>query len=107
MPAKESTWEGECFVFDNRVSVNHALEKGHYDQCYGCRHPITEQDKLSPQYEKGVCCPGCYDRLSADQKTRFAERQKQIELAAARNELHIGAPPPARQEPHPERGEGY
>ncbi|MEH6583535.1 MAG: rhodanese-related sulfurtransferase [Halioglobus sp.] len=107
VPVEESTWEGECFVFDNRVSVNHALEKGQYDQCYGCRHPITEQDKLSPQYEKGVCCPGCYDTLTADQKARFAERQKQMELAAARNELHIGAPPPARQEPHPEQGEGY
>jgi UPF0176 protein len=107
----ESTWEGECFVFDNRVSVDHRLEKGVYDQCHGCRHPITEEDKLSPKYEKGVCCPGCYDTLTADQKSRFAERQKQIELASARNELHIGAPPPARQgggmqEPHPDSGEG-
>jgi UPF0176 protein len=107
VPASQSTWEGECFVFDNRVSVNQDLEKGQYDQCYGCRHPITEQDKLSPHYEKGVCCPGCYDSLSEDQRTRFAERQKQVELAAARNEQHIGASPPARQEPHPERGEGY
>jgi len=107
VPEESSTWEGECFVFDNRVSVNHSLEKGQYDQCYGCRHPITEQDKLSPKYEKGVCCPGCYDHLTEDQKARFAERQKQIELAAARDELHIGAPPPARQEPHPEQGEGY
>ena len=107
IPAEESTWEGECFVFDNRVAVNQALEKGQYDQCYGCRHPITEQDKLSEHYEKGVCCPGCYGSLSDDQKMRFAERQKQVDLAAARNEIHIGAPPPARQEPHPERGEGY
>ncbi|MEH6567671.1 MAG: rhodanese-related sulfurtransferase [Halioglobus sp.] len=107
VPAEESTWEGECFVFDNRVAVNQALEKGQYDQCYGCRHPITEQDKLSAQYEKGVCCPGCYGSLSDDQKMRFAERQKQVDLAAARNEIHIGAPPPARQEPRPERGEGY
>jgi UPF0176 protein len=107
VPSAQSTWEGECFVFDSRVSVNHDLEKGQYDQCFGCRHPITEQDKLSPHYEKGVCCPGCYDSLTEDQKTRFAERQKQIELAAGRNEQHIGAPPPARQEPHPERGEGY
>lgn len=107
VPEAESTWEGECFVFDNRVAVNHRLEKGQYDQCYGCRHPITEADKLSPQYQKGVCCPGCYDNLSDDQKARFAERQKQIELAAARGEAHVGAAPPARQEPHPEQAEGY
>lgn len=107
IPADESTWEGECFVFDNRVAVNQALEKGQYDQCYGCRHPITEQDKLSEHYEKGVCCPGCYSSLSEDQKMRFAERQKQVDLAVQRNEVHIGAPPPARQEPRPERGEGY
>lgn len=97
VPAEDSAWEGECFVFDNRVAVNQALEKGQYDQCYGCRHPITELDKLSPVYEKGVCCPGCYERLTDDQKSRFAERQKQVELAAKRNEAHIGAPPPARQ----------
>jgi UPF0176 protein len=107
VPAQKSEWEGECFVFDNRVSVDHNLEKGQYDQCYGCRHPITEQDKLSPHYEKGVCCPGCYDSLTEDQKSRFSERQKQMDLAAERNELHIGASPPARQEPRPERGEGY
>ncbi len=97
VPEGESSWEGECFVFDNRVAVNHQLEKGQYDQCYGCRHPITEQDKLSPKYEKGVCCPGCYDSLSADQKARFAERQKQVELAAQRRQKHIGGPPPERQ----------
>ncbi|MCZ6829412.1 MAG: rhodanese-related sulfurtransferase [Gammaproteobacteria bacterium] len=97
VPAEGSTWEGECFVFDNRVSVNHQLEKGRYDQCHGCRHPITETDKLSPHYQRGVCCPGCYDTLSADQKARFAERQKQVELAAARNQAHIGAPPPEPQ----------
>lgn len=82
VPAQESTWEGECFVFDSRVAVNHKLEKGQYGQCYGCRHPITEQDKLSTKYLKGVCCPGCYDTLTADQMSRFGERQKQIELSA-------------------------
>lgn len=107
VPEEESTWEGECFVFDNRVAVNHRLEKGQYDQCYGCRHPITEQDKLSDKYEKGVCCPRCYDSLTADQKMRFAERQKQIELASARGDVHVGASPPARQQPHPEQADGY
>ena len=105
VPSEDSIWEGECFVFDSRVAVNHALEKGQYDQCYGCRHPITEQDKLSEKYLKGVCCPGCYDTLTADQKARFSERQKQIELSAARNESHIGGPPPLRQEARPEEGQ--
>ena len=94
---QESTWEGECFVFDNRVAVDHKLQKGRYDQCYGCRHPITEQDKLSEKYQKGICCPLCYDRLTDDQRARFSERQKQIELAALRGEGHIGAAPPERQ----------
>ena len=107
VPPEDSIWEGECFVFDNRVAVDHKLEKGRYDQCYGCRHPITEEDKLSDKYQKGVCCPGCYGRLTPDQKARFAERQKQIELAAQRGEVHVGAPAPARQEPKPEQGEGY
>ena len=99
VPPEQSTWEGECFVFDSRVAVDHQLEKGRYDQCYGCRHPITEQDKASAKYRKGVCCPHCYDSLTDEQKTRFSERQKQIELAAERGEAHVGAPPPQRQRP--------
>mgnify|MGYP000861485537 CR=1 FL=1 len=97
VPESESLWRGQCFVFDNRVAVNHNLQKGDYDQCHGCRHPITEEDKHSPQYMAGVSCPRCYDSLTEEQKQRFRERQKQIELAKARNEMHIGAPPPARQ----------
>ena len=97
VPQQVSMWEGECFVFDNRVAVNHRLEKGQYDQCFGCRHPITEQDKLSDKYQKGVCCPRCYDSLSPEQAARFSERQKQVELAAARGEVHVGAPAPERQ----------
>lgn len=97
VPEEESLWRGECFVFDNRVAVNHKLEKGIYDQCHGCRFPITEEDKLSSQYMLGVCCPRCYAKLTEEQKARFAERQKQIELAKERNEVHIGALPPERQ----------
>ncbi len=97
VPAEQSTWEGECFVFDNRVAVNQRLEKGSYDQCYACRRPITEEDKLSPKYQKGVCCPHCHDRLTPDQLERFGERQRQVELAEQRGEAHVGAPPPARQ----------
>lgn len=102
VPEAESVWRGECFVFDNRVSVNHQLEKGQYDQCYGCRMPITEADKQAATYLKGVSCPHCYDKLSPEQVERFSERQKQIELAAARGEQHVGAPPPERQARTPE-----
>lgn len=97
VPENESLWQGECFVFDNRVAVNHSLQKGIYGQCHGCRHPITEEDKLSEQYLLGVSCPRCYDVLSEDQKARFGERQKQIQLANMRNQAHIGAKPPERQ----------
>ena len=97
VPKEESTWEGECFVFDNRVAVDHDLQKGQYDQCYGCRHPITEEDKRSDKYQKGICCPLCFDKLTDEQMARFRERQKQMELAEKRGEAHIGAPPPARQ----------
>ena len=97
VPAEKSLWQGECFVFDNRVAVDHDLNVGSYDQCHGCRHPITEAQKSSPHYQRGVCCPLCYDQLTIDQKERFAERQKQIDLATDRNESHIGAAPPKRQ----------
>ncbi len=90
VPEEESLWQGECFVFDNRVAVNHKLEKGQYDLCHGCRHPITEDDKRSALYEEGVCCPRCHDKLSEDQRARFTERQKQIRLAKQRDEIHIG-----------------
>lgn len=97
VPEEESLWRGECFVFDNRVSVNHRLEKGIYDQCHGCRMPISEQDKQSDKYLEGVACPHCFDKQTPDQRARFYERQKQIELAKLRQQPHIGAPPPARQ----------
>lgn len=97
VPEEESLWQGECYVFDNRVSVNHKLEPGTYDLCHGCREPITEQDKQSDRYMEGVTCPRCYDRQTPEQRARFMERQKQIELARQRNEVHIGALPPERQ----------
>lgn len=93
----ESLWQGECFVFDNRVSVTHGLEKGRYQLCHGCRRPIDDSDKASPHYEEGVSCPACHDSLSDDQRQRFRERQKQVELAKQRQVAHVGAPPPARQ----------
>ncbi|MEM9100746.1 MAG: rhodanese-related sulfurtransferase [Pseudomonadota bacterium] len=91
VPEKDSLWEGQCFVFDNRVAVTHGLEQGDYDLCHGCRMPINEQDKKSPKFQAGVTCPHCFDTLTEEQKERFAERQKQVELAKHRNEQHIGS----------------
>lgn len=97
IPTDNTRWEGECFVFDSRVAVDHSLEKGQFDQCFACRHPITDDDKLSPKYEKGVSCPRCHDQQTPEQHARFLERQKQVELAKARGERHVGAPAPERQ----------
>ncbi len=91
VPPEESLWEGECFVFDERVAVNHHLQTGQYDQCHACRRPITDKQKQSEFYEAGVSCPLCYDELSELQKQRFAERQRQSELAQKRGEPHIGS----------------
>ena len=90
VPEKDSLWQGECFVFDNRVAVNHQLEKGQYDQCYACRMPITEQDKQHSHYQKGVSCHHCFDNTDRAAKQRFQQRQKQMELAKSRGEVHIG-----------------
>lgn len=91
VPKEESLWEGDCFVFDNRVAVNHDLEKSIYDQCYACRLPITAEDKLSEEFEAGVSCPKCAGTHSDDQIARFREREKQVALADARNESHVGS----------------
>lgn len=88
---EESLWEGECFVFDNRVAVNHALEKGQYDQCNACRMPITELEKASEAFVQGVSCPHCIDNISEKQRLRFEERERQMQLAAKRGEVHIGS----------------
>jgi len=87
----ETMWDGECFVFDNRVSVDHQLNKGSYDQCHACRLPITEEDKLNIKYEQGVSCHSCYDKKTDEQRNRFAERERQVQLAKARGEEHIGS----------------
>lgn len=84
VPQEHSTWEGECFVFDERVTVNHALERGEYAQCHGCRRPVSPQEQQSPLYEPGISCPACHDTLSSLQRERFGERKRQAELARAR-----------------------
>ena len=90
VPQAQSMWQGECFVFDDRVAVNHQLEKGQYDQCNACRLPITEQDKLSPLYIRGVSCPNCHGKHTAEQLERYRQRELQIQIAKSRGEMHIG-----------------
>ena len=90
VPPEESLWNGECYVFDDRVSLDHRLEPGTYKACHGCGKPLSEEDVLSDLYEPGVTCPRCYHILTDAQKDSFRERQHQIKLAKARNETHIG-----------------
>ena len=86
---KDSLWNGECFVFDNRISLKHGLKVGSYSMCSGCRKPISLKDKKSKKYEEGVCCPNCHDSLTETQKTRFRMRQKQINHAKKNGSKHI------------------
>ena len=88
---EDSLWKGECFVFDDRVALNHNLEVGSYDMCHGCRMPITDADKLEEEYVRGVSCSNCFNEKTPEQKKRYADRQKQVDLAKLRNEKHIGA----------------
>ena len=87
---EDSLWEGECFVFDNRVTVDHDLQPGSYDMCHACKWPITEEEKKHPNYEPGVACPRCHGLITDAQRTRFQERQKQMRLARERGTKHIG-----------------
>jgi len=90
MHEDETMWTGECFVFDDRVSLKHDLSEGTYDMCHGCRMPITQDDKNSKHFIRGVSCPNCFNKTSKEQKERYMSRQKQIDLANHRKEKHIG-----------------
>ena len=106
VPETESLWQGECFVFDQRVSVGHGLTLGSYDMCHACRHPIDEDEKRSETYIPGVSCPKCYDAKSADQRRRYEERQKQMQLAKQTGTRHLGqAQSPKSKDGFDERGD--
>jgi UPF0176 protein len=90
VPADQSLWQGECYVFDARVSVGHGLVPGANESCGACRRPVTPEQRGHPSYEKGVCCPSCAEEYSADDRRRFRERQRQMDLAVARGQLHLG-----------------
>ena len=85
----KSLWKGECFVFDNRISLKHGLKLGSYSMCSGCRMPISSKDKRSNKYEEGVSCPNCYDKSTETQKSRFRMRQSQIYKAKQSGKKHI------------------
>lgn len=90
IPENESLWEGECFVFDQRVTVKHGLEQGQYSVCHACRRPVSDEDKASPLYEEGVSCPACHDERTEAQRRRYADREQQTRLAAQRGTHHLG-----------------
>jgi UPF0176 protein len=91
VPEAQSLWQGECFVFDDRVSVGHGLKPGPYDLCHACRMPISPEDKASPLFVAEVSCPRCHDRLAEKKKAALAERRKQVDLARRRGERHVAA----------------
>ena len=93
IPEAKSKWQGECFVFDERVSVKHRLELGEMELCHACRDPISQFDKASAHFIEGVSCPACFAERSEDDRGRFAERQRQIALAKKRGKQHIGVDP--------------
>ena len=86
VPTEESLWEGECFVFDERVAVRHGLAEGTYEMCLSCGMPISDKDKASPKYESGISCPHCFDTLTEDKIIRLQEKRRQLELAKKRTE---------------------
>jgi UPF0176 protein len=96
---EESLWEGECFVFDHRVTVVHGLERGTCEICFGCRWPLTPEDLADPAYEPGICCPRCIDTLTPELRARREERQRQQTLARQRGEKHIGQHISTAEEP--------
>ncbi len=103
VPARENRWQGECFVFDERVAVGHGLAPGNHTLCRSCRHPLGPDERASPQYEEGVSCPHCHPTLDDARRVGLAERQRQVELARKRGRLHVGARMGASPHPDPAR----
>jgi UPF0176 protein len=90
VPPENSLWQGECFVFDQRVAVKHGLEVGDYDQCYACRYPLSPDDIKSEKYTPGISCPHCYNTHTPEKLKSLTERQRQVILAKQRGTHHIG-----------------
>ncbi|PWL23559.1 MAG: hypothetical protein DCO99_00040 [Synechococcus sp. XM-24] len=90
IPEERSSWQGECYVFDQRVSVNHQLEPGSYSLCHACGLPVSPEQRLQPSYREGISCPHCIERFTETDRQRFAERQRQMQLARERGQRHLG-----------------
>ncbi|MCI4661256.1 MAG: rhodanese-related sulfurtransferase [Neomegalonema sp.] len=90
VPEQESLWEGECFVFDQRVAVKHGLEEGSHEMCHACWRPVSPEQRADPRFEPGICCPQCADSLTQERRAALVERQRQIALAKQRGETHLG-----------------
>ncbi len=97
VPEELSLWRGECFVFDQRVSVGHGLKQGSYSLCHACRRPVTAEDEASDLYEKGVSCPACYAERTDAQRASYRERHRQEKLAAEQGRAHVGAVIPKKE----------
>ena len=91
VPEEQSLWRGECFVFDQRVTIGHGLAPGSYELCHACRRPVSAEDSRSPLFEEGVSCPACHAERNEEQRASYRERHRQEALAAARGKQHIGA----------------
>ncbi|MFA5989974.1 MAG: rhodanese-related sulfurtransferase [Sphingomonas sp.] len=100
IPAENSRWNGECFVFDERVSVGHGLVPGTHGLCRACRMPVSQAERASPLFEEGISCPACHGTRTDEQRAAYAERHRQVLLAEARGQAHVGAVPPL---PHKHR----
>ena len=99
MPEDQSRWQGQCFVFDERVSVGHGLAPGTLLLCRSCRHPVDEEARNSPLFELGVSCRACHGKTTEEQKRGYRQRQRQVEIAEARRQAHIGVRQPASDRP--------
>jgi UPF0176 protein len=95
VPEADSRWEGECFVFDERVAIGHRLAEGSHILCRACRMPVSTEGRASPLYREGVACPACHDARDEDQRAGYAERHRQVRLAEERGAIHVGASPAA------------
>ena len=91
IPPGESRWQGECFVFDERVAVGHGLAPGSHELCRACRNPVSPDDRQSPFYAAGTSCPACHSQRTDEQRRSYGERHRQVRLAKARGEAHVGA----------------
>ena len=90
VPETDSLWQGDCFLFDQRVAVGHGLVEADYDQCYACRMPLNAADRASSDYIPGEACPHCIDQRTDEQRARYRERQRQVEKAAEEGRQHLG-----------------